>query len=335
MLGFIFLLLTIRQIYIIIRNGLTARQVKEATTGEGCLVIVNIKKRDLVDDSFLQKMQALGAPHDVRFIVPLDHPQILEMNSKGLQTKEFNSSVESHTDMINKIIEKTSLQSILICDTNIEFEGKSLFGLEKLLTDNKGPFVLVPQVRSSNLVIECLYNLNPNLALLSLINFKKLVRATKKTFVEVSELGIFFRKSDYSEFQVDPDWKKAILQTFHQRNIVVKLCFGEKLFSIRLLPDFKALWNKMGRTWFMASKASDYTTTALLAQTIVWGFPIIFLKIYPFYAFLILFFLIIYRIFTVIIFQENVLTLVLHPFSSLLWLASFIWDKIRWAAKGA
>ena len=121
MLGFIFLLLTIRQIYIIIRNGLTARQLKESTNGEGCLVIVNIKKRDLVDESFLLKMQAIQGPHEVRFIVPLDHPQILDINSKGLQTKEFNSYVESPTDMINKMIEKTSLASILICDANIEF----------------------------------------------------------------------------------------------------------------------------------------------------------------------------------------------------------------------
>lgn len=334
MLGFIFLLLTLRQIYIIIRNGLTARQLKEHTSGDGCLVLIRVRKTDYVDESYLSKMQEIQAPHEVRIIVPLDHPQILEINSKGIQTKEYNSSVESATDMINKLIEKSQLSSILVCDANIEFEAKSLYGIEKLLNESKGPYVLVPQVRSRNLLIECLYNLNPNLALLSLINFKKLIRSTKKTFLEVSELGIFFRKKDFSEFQVDPEWKKAVIQTFHQRSIVVKLCFGEKLFSIRLLPDFKSLWNRMGKTWFIASKNSDYTTTALLVQSIVWAFPLLFIKIYPFYVLLVIFFLIVYRIFTVIIFQENILSIALHPFSSLLWLASFLWDKFRWATKG-
>lgn len=329
MIGFIFLLLAARQIYIIIKNGLTARQIKEASTGEGVLVLIEVKNSDFLEPSYLSHLESIKEPHKLYMMAPLDHPQILEFSNRSLQLKTFNPEIESVVDVINNVCLSEDAASVLVSDSNIIFNSEGLFGLEKQLKDSKGPFCIIPQVHSSNLTVDCLYTLNPNLALISLFSFKRLTRSLKHPLLNATQLSFAFRKQDFETFMDDAFWKSSLLYSFRARAIGVKLCFGEKFFSVLLTPDLNSLWQKMGKVWQETFKTQNYSTLSLLIQTLIWSFPALFFKSHPFYALLILFLLLIYRIFTVIIFQENVISILIHPFAGLMWLGSFLWDRFN------
>ncbi|HLT22334.1 MAG TPA: hypothetical protein VKZ84_02785 [Bacteriovoracaceae bacterium] len=327
MIGFIFFLLAARQIYIIIKNGLTARQIKKASSGAGVLVLIEVKSGDFLDTYFLNQVKSIHPPHDLHFIVAMDHPQILELTGHDFQVASYNTHIESPIDVINRISLESPLESILVTDLNIEFDSEGLFGVEKLLADTKGPYCIIPQVHSSNVTVDCLYTLNPHLALISLLSFKRLTRSFKQPLLNMSDLCIAFRKVDFELFPENSNWKSSLFYGFRSRAIGLKLCFGEKHFSLYLGPDLKTLWQKMGKVWQKAGSLHDYSTATYLIQCFIWIFPILFFDIHPFYSLGILFLLLIYRIFTFIIFQENILSILVHPIAGLMWLASFVWDK--------
>lgn len=327
MIGFIFLLLAARQIYIIIKNGLTARQIRPATTGVGSLVLVDVKKSDIIDPQFLAQMEAIKAPHEIKFMVAMDHPQILELSGRGLPIASYNSHLESAIDVINRLTLETSLETILVTDFNVEFNSEALFGLEKLLADNKGPYLIIPQIHSKNITVDCLYTLNPNLALISLFSFKRLTRSSRRPLLTSSEVCMAYRKIDFELFPDQEDWKSSLFSGFHSRAIGLKLCFGEKYFSLYLTEDLKSLWEKMLNSWDRAELSKNYSALAYFIQCLIWAFPVLFFKSHPFYSIGILLLILIYRIFTFIIFQENILSILLHPISSLMWLASLLWKK--------
>lgn len=327
MIGFIFLLLSTRQIYIIIKNGLTSRQIKKASSGQGSLVLIMIKNSDFIDLDFLQQLALIRSPHQPTLIIPMDHPQILQLAEQSIAVVSYDSSTQSAVTMINQLCGKSELESIFVCDFNIVFENDGLFGLEKILVENNGPFCIIPQVHSNNMTIDCLYTLNPNLALISLFSFKRLTRALRRPLLEVSELGLAFRKTDFKDFPENQEWKSSLFHGFHTRALGIKLCFGEKFFSVYLASDLKALWQKMGKIWQKAEEAKDYSLPSLLVMCLIWAFPILFFESHPFYAIAIIFLLLIYRLFTLIIFQENILSIVIHPISSVLWLARFVVNK--------
>lgn len=329
MIGFIFLLLALRQIYIIIKNGLTAKQVKEAGSGQGVLVLVHVNNSDVVESSYLTQLERVPAPHKVHFIVKLDHPQILEFGNRSFKIESFDPRVETSIDVINRLCAETHFESILISDGNILFNEQGLFGVEKLLHDHKGPFCILPQVHSNNLTVDCLYTLNPNLALISLLSFKKLTRSQQHPLLNISELSIAFRKIDFQAFPENSFWKSSLFYSFRERAIGLKLCFGEKLFSIYLGANLNSLWPKMMNIWKEASLTHSYTAASFIVQLLVWSFPLLFFKSYPFYAIAIFFLLLIFRIFTLIIFQENLMSIIVHPIAGVMWLASFVWNKIE------
>jgi|SRR5690554_2971011 len=332
MIGFIFLLLAARQIYIIIKNGLTARQIREANTGQGVLVLVEIKNSDHIDDTYLSRLESIKAPHQLYLIAPLDHPQMLEFSSRGFMMANYNHQVEKAIDVINRLSLETDCESILVSDANILFDSNGLFGLEKLLTDNKGPYYIVPQIYSENITIDCLFTLNPNLALISLFSFKRLTRSLRHPLLTMSEICIAYRKKDFELFPDHSNWKSSILYDFRNRAIGLKLCFGEKFFSLYLKPDLASLWQKMRKQWEVALKSKDYSASSFFIQTLIWLFPVLFFELHPFYSIGIFLLLLIYRIFTFIIFQENILSLFVHPIAALMWLVSFGWnalDKVK------
>lgn len=329
MIGFIFLLLAARQIYIIIKNGLTARQIRESTSGQGVLVLINIKPSDQLDNTYLQQLTSISDPHDLYLIAPLDHPQMLEFNNRNFRVAGYNQQVETAIDVINRLSLQSEREAILVSDTNIIFESHGLFGLEKLLIEAKGPYFIIPQIYSSNVTVDCLFTLNPNLALISLFSFKRLTRSLRHPLLAVSELCIAYRKKDFEHFSEHEDWKSSLFYGFRTRAIGLKLCFGEKYFSLYLEPNLFALWQRMLKTWDIAFTLKNYSVASLLIQSLIWSFPVIFFGLHPFYSIGIFLLLLIYRIFTFIIFQENILSILVHPIAGLLWVGSFAWNMFE------
>lgn len=329
MIGFIFLLLAARQIYIIIKNGLTARQIREASTGQGVLVLVDIKNSDHIDNNYLNQIEEIQVPHQLYLVAPLDHPQMIELSNRGIMMANYNQHVETSIDVINRLSLQTESESILVSDANILFDTNGLFGLEKLLTDNKGPYCIIPQVNSENITVDCLFTLNPNLALISLFSFKRLTRSLRHPLLAMSEICIAFRKKDFVLFPEHLNWKSSILYDFRNRAIGLKLCFGEKYFSLYLKSDLSSLWKKMRKLWEEAFQSKDYSTSSFLIQTLIWLFPVLFFELHPFYSIGIFLLLLIYRIFTFIIFQENILSIFVHPIAALMWLTSLGWNVIE------
>lgn len=274
----------------------------------------------------------------IRLLIDGHHPSLNAWQEVGaklnhLEIQSFASSPierESIPWMIEQVADKVNSKVVIFGDADLVPNAKLFNSLLKSVLNKNKPFFIIPQTSKINRFGEAVACLGPTIAMTSLLSFRKIKRHISYPLVGISYGWIampleIFKDIDWQKINIY-SWKEALVKKLNLENKSFVLAFGEKSL-MRFYPEnWKSLRNHLMNFWEINWLKGDRLGIWLyLLVLFVWSFPIFYLFTHPFWSLASIFLLILYRLFTKIIFQESWTAIILHPFSSLMWLGTFLW----------
>lgn len=343
MLGFLALGLTAVMIYTLVKNALIGTQLgtHDAFHGPVELIIPMNSRSEFFLEPWLKNLNSFHSGHDkikIHILVDGHHPMSdawQELHQK-LPYVELHSfplrplGRESIPWMIEQIAPQIKADVVIIGDAELVADEAAFLSVGHLVSQKQRPYFILPQTAKLSILGEAVALLNPTLALASVYGFRKMRRNFSHPLVSIADGWMGMPLKLFKEFEWDKinisSWKEALAKSWDMENKTYLLSFGEK-HLIRYYPEnlkiqiqdlvskWDELWNKGERTGLIL----------FLVILFIWSFPILCLASHPFWAMASLLFLVLYRFFTKIVFQESFSAILLHPVGCLIWLGTFIW----------
>jgi hypothetical protein len=268
-------------IFTLVKNALIGVQLSEKDQyNESIELIVPI-----TTDDFFDPQEWLGALKQykhlqqnnlrIHFLIDKYHPSInlLQSSPQNLSFVEFQTFTLRPEDsvavpwMIGQIAEQIKGKTIIIGDPEIIPSEHALISAAYHMTKSQRPLFIVPQTAKINPLGEALESLNPTLALISVLGFKKYTKNLTHPLFSISRgwmvmpLSIFNQLS-WSRFSFN-SWKECISKEWDRSETNFALGFGEKLLLKYYPSDFKIHAQSVKNNWSKIWNAS-FNVSALI-----------------------------------------------------------------------
>jgi hypothetical protein len=330
-------------IFTLIRNALSARQLSGSDEFSGSIeLILPLSARSEVSpESWLDTLKDFRkVPGQIKIHILIDghHPAITQWQ----QLQERLPYVQIHHFllrpagthpvpwMMEQIAAKLGADVVIIGDPELIPTEAAFLSVAKQVTDKDLPLLVLPQTARSNLLGEAVAVLNPGLALMSVIGFKRRgnLVAHPLAFLALSWLALpraTFAGLDFKRMPFD-SWKLGVFRHLELDKKRVGLALGEKQimrhYPLQPQQQIQAL-DKFWQGAFYDLK-DRLPLLFFLAALIIWSIPMIFWFSSPIWAMATFLLLVAYRFFTKIVFQESWSAFFLHPIGCLILMLSLV-----------
>lgn len=347
MLGLLALGLTVVMIYTLVKNALVGTQLSSKDTFSGTLeLIIPITSRsEFYLEPWMKNLthfQTLPGHVKIHILIDGHHPSVnawQELHQK-LPNVELHSflmkppSRESIPWMLEQMASKIKGDVVIIGDAELVPTEHAFISLARLVADKQKAYFVLPQTHKQNILGEAIACINPTLALASIFGFRRIRRNVSHPLVSIAQgwMGMpanMFKDFDWSRVNI-PSWKEALAKGWDMENKTYILAFGEK-HLLRYYPEdvkiqvlqLKTYWEEL---WLKGERTG---LVLFLIVLFIWSFPILCFFTHPFWSLGSLILLLIFRLFTKIVFQESLAALFLHPIGCLIWIGTFGWWGIE------
>lgn len=347
MLGLLALGLTVVMIYTLVKNALVGSQLSSEDKYSGTLeLIIPISFRsEFYLEPWIQNLssfQNLNGHVRIHILIDGHHPAInawQELHQK-LPYVELHSYLmrplgrEAVPWMIEQIAPKIKGDVVIIGDAELVPTEHAFMSIGKLVSEKQKAYFILPQTHKQNVMGETIAAINPTLALASIFGFRKIRRNISHPLVSIAQgwMGMplsQFKSFDWTKVSI-PSWKEALAKGWDLENKSYILAFGEK-HLLRYYPeDVKVQLYQLKTYWEELWLKGERTGLWLYLVTLfIWSFPIFCLFTHPFWSLASIMLLLLYRLFTKIVFQESWGAMILHPIGCLAWTGTFLWWGIQ------
>lgn len=341
MLGLLAAGLTVVMIYTLVKNALVGTQLSSKDSYQGTLeLIIPITTRsEFYLEPWIKNLQnfhSLQGHVKIHILIDGHHPAInawQELHHKlpNVELHSFLMKPEGREGvpwMLEQIAPRITGDVVVIGDAELVPTETAFISLGRLVSDKQKAYFVLPQTIRQNVLGEAIAVVNPTLALASVFGFRKFRRNVSHPLVSIAQgwMGMplsMFKDFDWKKVNI-PSWKEALAKGWDVENKTYILAFGEK-HLLRHYPEevkvqllqLKTYWEEL---WLKGERTGLWLFLVVL---LIWSFPVFFFLSHPFWSIGSFLLLIVYRLFTKIVFQESIPAMMLHPVGCAIWLWTF------------
>jgi hypothetical protein len=338
--------LILTMIYNLVNNALRGLQIKNGEfTGTIDYLIPYYPHHHIPFEQWEQILQhSLDAKINVNFhfISAGHHEQThnlenLQKKFSNIKVHVFMASQEDEilsTWMIENIRQHINAEIVFIADINLVPDESVLLNSSQNLKSGQSAQIIFPQTSKQNFIGDSLAQLSPGLCYISLFGRGQLRKNLSQHLIGLTQLCICMTKTQFQDLPWNKfsavTWKEAILNTWNLQNTHFNVAFGEKHLKTYYPNLFKQHFVYMRTTWKKYWNHNNRIGLIIFIFIhLAWSLPLLSFLTHPFWALGSLLLIMMYRLFTKIIFQESWISVILHPFSSICWLVAFAIEGIE------
>lgn len=343
MLGLIVIGLTLVMICTLVKNALVGKQLDAEHTYQGTieLIIPITTGSEFYLEPWIRALnhfQKLPGHLKIHILIDGHHPamtawQELHQKLPNVELHSFLNRPDAAPAapwMIQQISPRITGKVVIIGDAELVPTEHAFISLASYVELKGRSFFVLPQTARSNYLGEAIAQLNPTLALASVFGFKKFRKNVSHPMMSIAQgwMGMTletFKAINFNDNTIH-SWKLALARQWEEQGKVFALAFGERHLSRHYPEDFKVQIIQMKGYWNDIWENGDRTGFWLYLVSLgIWAFPVLCFFSHPFWSFASFLLLCLYRFFSKIVFQESWGSIFLHPVSSMVWVATFLW----------